>query len=121
MAKKILVIDDDEDMLELLRIIFQTTDFHVILSSKGMSGEDIAVIHPDLVLLDINIKGYITTGDEICKEIKTHPDLKNIPVFLISSQHDLRYLAIECQADGYLSKPFEVSKLRKIINQKLKE
>lgn len=121
MAKKILVIDDDRDMLEMLDIVFQTSDFDVVLSNKGMTGDEIKVIHPDLVLLDVQIKGYITTGDEICKEIKAHPDLRDIPVFLISAEHDLRFLAVECNADGYLSKPFDIAKLRAVITKKLKE
>lgn len=121
MAKRILIIDDDEDMLEMLRIVFQTSDLDVVLSDKGMTGNEIKVMHPDLVLLDVQIKGYILTGDEICKEIKSRSDLTHIPVFLISSERDLEQLAVACEADGYFSKPLDIIIFKKILNDKLRE
>jgi two-component system, OmpR family, response regulator VicR len=119
MNKRILIIDDDDDILEMLDIVFQASDIDVILSNKGMTGDEINAVHPDLILLDIQIKGYIHTGDEICKEIKANNDLNNIPVFLISSETDLDLLAIECEADGYFSKPFDILKLKSAIRNKL--
>ena len=120
MTKKILVIDDDADMLEKWLIVFQASDFEVILSNTGMSGGEIAVIHPDLILLDVQIKGYISTGDEICKEIKGRKDLHNIPIFLISSEPNIASLSIECESDGYISKPFDILKLKSLISDNMK-
>ncbi|RYG40604.1 MAG: response regulator [Chitinophagaceae bacterium] len=119
MAKRILIIDDDRDMLEMLKIVFQSSDIDVVLSETGMTGDQIRVTHPDLVLLDVMIKGYITTGDEICREIKGNKDLAHIPVFLISSERDLDLLAVKCQADGFFAKPFDILKLKTIIKDKL--
>lgn len=120
MNKRILIIDDDKDMLEMLKIVFQDSDFEVVLSEKGMSGDEIYLIHPDLILLDVQIKGYISTGDEICKEIKGRSDLNSVPVFLISSEQNLEELSIECESDGFLSKPFDILKLKSIIKEKLR-
>lgn len=106
-------------MLEMLNIVFQTSDVDVILSQVGMTGNEIALIHPDLVFLDVQIKGYITTGDEICKEIKSLPELSHVPVFLISGEEDLDLISIECEADGFFTKPFDVLKLRSLIRDKL--
>ena len=119
MHKRILVIDDDRDMLEMMRIIFQSSEIDVVLSEKGMTGDEIRFIHPDLVLLDVRIKGYITTGNEICKEIKSRPDLDHIPVYLISSESNLEFLSIECKANGFFAKPFSISKLKAVIKDKL--
>lgn len=119
MAKRILIIDDDKDMLEMLNIIFETSDVDVVLSETGMTGEEIVVVYPNLILLDVQIKGYTSTGDEICKDIKGHSKLKDIPVFLISAEPDLDILSIECNADGYFSKPFDLLKLKRVIREKL--
>jgi two-component system response regulator VicR len=119
MTKRLLIIDDDKDMLEMLNIVFQESDLDVVLSEKGMAADEIEVIHPDLILLDVQIKGYTRTGDEICKEIKARSGLDQVPVFLISSEPDLNLLAIECKADGFFSKPFNVSKFKSAIRDKL--
>lgn len=119
MAKRILIIDDDKDMLEMLNIVFETADVDVVLSETGMTSDEIVVLHPNLILLDVQIKGYTSTGDEICKEIKGHSELKDIPVFLISAEPDLDTRSIGCNADGYFSKPFDVLKLKKMIREEL--
>jgi two-component system, OmpR family, response regulator VicR len=115
MNKRILIIDDNEDILEMLGIIFQDSDVDVVLSRTGMTGDEIKVIHPDIVLLDVQINGYSYTGDEICKEIKSHPVISHIPVFLISAEDDLAGISMGCAADGWFSKPFDVWKLKEAI------
>lgn len=119
MAKRLLIIDDDKDMLDMLRIVFQSSDVDVVISDTGLSGNEINVIHPDIILLDVQIKGYISTGDEICKEIKSREDMWGVPVFLISSEPDLDLRAVECEADGFFSKPFDILKLKSAIKDKL--
>lgn len=119
MTKRILIIDDDKDMLEMLQIVFLASDLEVLISDHGMTGVEIRGLHPDLIMLDVQIKGYIKTGDEICKEIKAHPDLSDIPVFLISSEIDLQTIAFECAADGFINKPIDILKLKTLIRDKL--
>ena len=119
MAKKILIIDDDKDMLEMLRIVFQGSEFEVVLSNAGMTADEVVVLHPDIILLDVQIKGYKLTGNEICKQIKMREDLNFIPVFLISSEPNLKTLAAECNADGYFSKPFDILNLKTVIRNML--
>jgi two-component system response regulator VicR len=119
MAKKILIIDDEEDMLEMLQIVFQDSDYNVVLSNKGMRYDQIQVIHPDLILLDVQIKGYGMTGNEICKELKAQPSMEKLPVFLMSAEYNLSALAHECHADGYFNKPFNISNLKTTIANEL--
>ncbi|WP_114938663.1 response regulator [Mucilaginibacter endophyticus] len=108
MGKRILVIDDDEDILEILNILFQEEGFDVILSNTGESAQHIHTIKPDIVLLDIRILGSPKRGDEICAEIKAiYPH--NPPVILISAELDTDLLAANCGADGWISKPFDLS------------
>lgn len=119
MPKKLLIIDDDKDMLEMLHIIFQDTEIDVVLSNTGMTGDEVKVIHPDIILLDVQIKGYKASGNEICKEIKSRLDIGSIPVYLISSEQNLKNLADDCKADGYFPKPFDIKNLKSMVMSKL--
>jgi len=108
MAKRILVIDDDDDILEILNIVFQENGYEIVLSNSGEAAEHIRVINPDIVLLDVRIVGSPKTGAEICKEIKSQYDIKHLPVMLISAETDLSIIAGECGADAYIAKPFDI-------------
>ncbi|MHB1179574.1 MAG: response regulator [Daejeonella sp.] len=111
MAKKILVIDDDKDILAILNIIFKDEGYEVILCDTGTTPEYVQLIHPDLVLLDIKIVGAEKTGAEICKDLKSNSETKRLPVILLSAELDLDILAVESRADAYISKPFEAHRL----------
>ncbi|WP_428327836.1 response regulator transcription factor [Mucilaginibacter sp.] len=110
MSKRILVIDDDEDILEILHIVFQEEGYEVILSNTGKAAEHIQIIHPDLILLDVRIEGSAKRGDEICAELKEQYKEK-MPIILVSAETDLEVLANECGADYYISKPFDIYQL----------
>lgn len=111
MKKRILVIDDDEDILAILNILFDDEGYEVILLNTGTTAEEVQILVPDLILLDIRIKGFSKTGDQICREIKSLNSTKNIPVILLSAEFNGEKLAYEASADGYLRKPFNVDEL----------
>lgn len=111
MSKRILVIDDDEDILELLHIVFQEEGYDVVLSNTGEAAEHIQVIHPDLILLDVRIAGSAKRGDEICAELKKQFKNEKMPIILLSAETDLEILANKCGADHYVSKPFDIYQL----------
>lgn len=111
MAKRIMVIDDNEDILELVRIIFQDDGYDVFISNTSETAAYIHVLRPDLIILDVRLETPEISGADICKEFKTlYPNIKT-PVILLSAEQDLREVAQHCGADGYLSKPFDVDKL----------
>jgi two-component system, OmpR family, response regulator VicR len=111
MSKRILVIDDDEDILEILNIVFQEEGYDVVLSNTGEAADHIHIIHPDLILLDVRIEGSAKRGNEICSEIKQRYKDEQIPIILVSAETDLQMLANECGADHYINKPFDVFQL----------
>jgi two-component system response regulator VicR len=111
MSKRILVIDDDEDILEILNIVFQEEGYDVVLSNTGEAAEHIQVIHPDLILLDVRIEGSSKKGNEICAELKQQYNQKKMPIILVSAETDLEMLANECGADFYITKPFDIFQL----------
>ena len=117
MTKRILVIEDDKDILEILGIIFQDEGFDVILSSTGAATEHIEALHPDLILLDVRINGYDKRGDEICSELRSRYNPQELPIILISAEMDIHRLASDCGANGYVKKPFDIAKLSRTVNE----
>lgn len=108
MAKRVLVIDDDEDILEILNVIFQENGYEIVLSNTGEAANHIRVIQPDIVLLDVRIVGSAKSGVEICKEIKSQLETRHLPVMLVSGESDLAIIAQDCGADAYVAKPFDI-------------
>ena len=108
MRKRILVIDDDEDILEILNIVFQENGYEIVISNTGEAASHIRVIQPDIVLLDVRIVGSAKSGPDICKEIKSQFETRHLPVMLVSGETDLAVIAKECGADSYVCKPFDV-------------
>lgn len=111
MGKKILVVDDDEDILSILDIILVEAGYEPILCSTGTTAEEVNRLHPDLILLDIRIAGCLKTGAEICAELKSKSDIFGIPVLLLSAEENIASLANGCGADGFVNKPFDMYQL----------
>lgn len=117
MAKRILVIDDDQDILSILDILLADEGYEVILQNTGTSADQVKLIGPDLILLDIRIAGFSKTGDQICAEIKSELELTAIPVLLVSAEVDVHQRARLCGANGYLNKPFDINKLLEKVKE----
>lgn len=117
--KRILVIDDDPDILEILDIIFQQEGYEVVLSETGEETEHIGDIKPDLILLDLEIKGSNKDGAVICAYLKSQPETQTLPIVLLSSKSDVGKICSECGADDYLLKPFDNIQLSTKIKQYL--
>ena len=111
MKKRILVIDDDEDILEILNIILEREGYQVILCNNGESAERIAALQPDLVMLDLRISGSEKGGAQICSEIKTIHGHQHLPVMLISAEANVPSIADQCGANGWVQKPFDIQHL----------
>lgn len=111
MAKRILVIDDDEDILSLMDIIFEEEGYQVTLLKTGTTTDYIKVLRPHLILLDIRIVGFQKTGDEFCNLIRKERELDKVPVILVSAEPNLHMLANNCGANSYINKPFSIDYL----------
>lgn len=111
MKKRILVIDDDEDILEVLKMILQDAGYQVIISANRMAAENISAIKPDLLLLDLRLSGSDKDGAQICSELKSGEALQHLPVMLISAEANVDVIARECGANAYVQKPFDIHEL----------
>jgi two-component system alkaline phosphatase synthesis response regulator PhoP len=113
MAKKILVIDDDADLVEATKIILKSKKYEVIAAYGGIEGlEMVKKESPDLIVLDVMMPDK--DGYTVCKELKADPELSQIPVLLltavVSHLSTTRYtqqMGMETEADDYIDKPVE--------------
>ncbi|HTR31024.1 MAG TPA: response regulator [Puia sp.] len=116
---KILVVDDDIDILELVRLILTRSGMEVRTIFRGeMVAEAIREFEPSLILMDISL-GTID-GREICKALKRQDATRDIPIILFSANIEFQKNVGECQAEGFISKPFEMKQLLNTIQSKLK-
>jgi two-component system, OmpR family, response regulator VicR len=117
MKKKIVVIEDEEDILLMLEAILIMQGYDVITDCTGRIFDNMLSDFPDLVILDVNLQ-YLD-GRDICKKIKSNLLTKDIPVIFISAINNLQTITKVCGADGYLSKPFDIPELAKKIQHHL--
>jgi CheY-like chemotaxis protein len=115
--KKILVVDDEKDILDIISSILYEKQYHVIPSQTSDVISYLAQIRPDLILLDNRLSD--ARGSELCKAVKSDPHFKDIPIILISAVNDLAGIAKECKADAFLEKPFTITKLEKMVAEML--
>ena len=123
-AKVVLVVDDDPDFLEFIRIVLESTDYHVVTSVTVENGlEVIRQQRPDLVIVDVMIS-YILDGLSLVREMQEDPALKDIPLIMISaimSAEDLGELPSSPSADAFMTKPVDpmelLSEVRRLIEQ----
>ncbi|WP_069657932.1 response regulator [Arcticibacter eurypsychrophilus] len=113
MKKKILVIEDDIDIQDILTLLLTEEGYEVVSSRDGKIVEEIKAIMPDLVLCDIWVP--TVKGSEICKIIKSDEATKHIPFILISTSIKLSNLAFECGADDYIQKPFHIKEVTTLL------
>lgn len=118
MPKKILVIDDEVELIKAITIRFKASGYEVIPASDGQEGIDKAQeFKPDLILLDIimpKVDGY-----EVCKNLKTDPKTKGIPiiVFTAAGQRDMEERCMAAGAAAVIKKPFETAELLELVNK----
>lgn len=117
MAKKILIVDDEADLLEVTLLRLKATGYEAFGGIDGREALDLArKIVPDLIILDIYLP--VMNGDEVAKIIKKDDGLKHIPIILISATtKSLAQRALESGADGHLTKPFEPEDLIEKIEE----
>jgi len=113
--KKILVADDNSGIVDVMQIVLENEGFEVITTMNGNNILELCEQKPDLIFLDIWMSGV--DGNIICKQIKAHEGYKYIPVIIFSANKNTKQISIDCGADGFLSKPFELSELLSIAHK----
>ncbi|MDB5014489.1 MAG: hypothetical protein JWQ25_2691 [Daejeonella sp.] len=112
--KRILILDDDPDLLEVLKEVLETNGYETrTKSSSSDLFEVIEEFKPDLILLDFLLMNE--NGGEICAELKQNINTKHLPIVLLSGYCSIQEMHVIYGCDGYLAKPFDLEKLLKII------
>jgi DNA-binding response OmpR family regulator len=109
--KKILVVDDDDDVLETIQLILEIGGYDVEpLNDANLIFDRIDIFKPDLILLDI-VLGKID-GRIICQQLKLNPNTKNIPILMMSGLYKLNEIKeMNCGPDDFMPKPFKMNVL----------
>lgn len=109
---KILVVDDEKDIVELIAYNLEQEGFAVLRAYDGPAAwEAIRTEKPGLVVLDLMLPGI--SGLEVCKLIRRHPETESLPVIMLTAKSDPvdKILGLELGADDYITKPFSVREL----------
>jgi DNA-binding response OmpR family regulator len=108
--KKILVIDDELDILEFLQELLEQEDYTVVTIDKAEYGEKLYDGGlPDLILLDVLLSGK--DGREIVKHLKSQEETRHIPVIMFSAHPSAEETTRAAGADDFVAKPFEFDEL----------
>lgn len=124
--KKILIVDDETDMVEMIKMRLEAADYQIAAAYDGQEALDkVKSDRPDLIILDLmlpKIDGY-----KVCRMLKFDEKYKNIPIvmFTARAQENDRKLGQEVGADAYITKPFEpavlMGKIKDLLEGQQKE
>ena len=122
---QVLIIEDDKDIVELVRYNLEREGFRVLDAADGEQGLA-AVIRqkPDLVLLDLMLPGV--DGLEVCRRIRAHDELRSTPVVILTAKGEESdvVIGLELGADDYLAKPFSprelVARLKAVLRRAIR-
>lgn len=108
MRTKILIIENDSDIRNIVKYILENEGFDVIAANPWPANE----LHrhkADLIVLDewVNEK----EGHLLCTELKDLHETQHIPVIIFSTQNNIAEIATKCRAEGYVRKPFDIDEL----------
>lgn len=106
--KRILIVDDEEDLVTLLQVRLEANGFEVLTANNGQVGLDKAREEkPDLILLDVMMP--ILDGYQVCRFLKFDEDLKDIPIIILTAraQDADKKIGKDVGANAYMAKPFD--------------
>src|SRR6202047_4040537 len=110
--KRVLVIEDDKDIVELVRYNLEKDGYQVSASADGATGlAQLRKVAPDLLILDLMLPKL--SGLEICKEIRKDVTLNRLPILILTAKGEEadRVVGLELGADDYVTKPFSPREL----------
>jgi two-component system alkaline phosphatase synthesis response regulator PhoP len=110
--EKILIVEDEKDIVKMLDYNLKKEGFRTISASDGEDALDLATReHPDLIILDLMLPGI--NGLEVCKTLKKETKTASIPIIMLTAktQESDKVVGLELGADDYMTKPFSVREL----------
>lgn len=123
MSRRILLVDDENDILELVTPMLENSGYEVLTAADGQEAIEKARLQkPDLIILDLMLPKL--DGYSVCRMIKLDKTIKNIPIIMFTARagKDDQSTASEVGADAYIIKPFDpeamLSKIKELLAEK---
>jgi len=114
MNKRVLILDDDLDILQICTIVLRKKGFDVLtLDNSNQVLSQVKAFQPDVILMDNWIPG--PGGVEATRLLKLAPETHDIPVIFFTANSNVTQLAREAQADYFLQKPFDITQLEATV------
>jgi CheY-like chemotaxis protein len=122
--KKILIVDDQLEVRELVQVTLEIGDYQILAAENGQQALEVAQAErPDIVLLDIMMPGSDVDGLEVCRRLKSDPDTAYMTVVMLSAKGQESDIEAgrEAGADDYFTKPFSpialIEKVEEVMSQ----
>jgi two-component system cell cycle response regulator len=110
MGDKVLVVDDEEQIRDLLSEFLKQEGYEVLLASAGEEAMELTKREtPHVILLDVRMPGI--DGLEVCKRLKSEPKTQFIPIIMVTGYDENKVAAIEVGADDFVNKPIDLVEL----------
>lgn len=119
--RRILVIEDDADIRDMLQYSFSRESYEVNTASNGQDGLELALSSlPDIIVLDLMLPRL--NGLEVCKKLKENPRTKAVPIIMLTAKGDETdvVLGLGLGADDYVTKPFSIRELNARVSARLR-
>ena len=113
-AARILVVEDDDNIRDLVDLVLSSAGYEVLTASDGAAAlQVVGSVSPDLVLLDMRMP--VMDGWEFARQYRARPE-PHAPIVVLTAARDAAQRAAEIHANGYLGKPFEVAELLTLVS-----
>jgi two-component system phosphate regulon response regulator PhoB len=109
MKKRVLIIENDQDIRHIVEYILQEQGFETLSVPEPENLSELIDFQADLILLDEFINSQ--PGHRLCRKIKNIPSLAVTPVIILSTANDIELIVKECEANDHIRKPFDVAEL----------
>lgn len=116
MKKNVYVVEDNDDIREMIEYLLSAADYNVSgYATASAFKEKLKGTHPDVIVLDVMLPDG--NGLEICSQLKSNQLTREIPVLLMSAHAHIDQVNDFCQADEFISKPFDIDDFVRRINK----
>jgi CheY-like chemotaxis protein len=113
MHKRILVVEDDASIGEMLQLMLEDAGYAVDLQGDGHGVQQMQEPFPELLFLDIRLSGMDARA--LCRQLKQQEATHHIPIILLSAQSDMQRMVKDAGADGFLAKPFAMEEMLTLV------
>ncbi|HEX3229031.1 MAG TPA: response regulator [Pyrinomonadaceae bacterium] len=120
LKRTILVAEDSSDSREMLQVLLEMKGYAVVSAADGHRAVEVALQKvPDLILIDLQLPGL--DGLSATKELRLHPELRAVPIIVISGHDPSKYRteALRAGCDDYLLKPIDFDRLDQILHERI--